>query len=112
MASAIRERPSGDIADMGWAGALSRFLAGGMLLGFSVASIIPAARAIEVLVIELRNARGWPRRLGILFNRMERAGSVADLTTREIRQTFDERRNVILEGCRATKTNWRALSRN
>jgi hypothetical protein len=56
IASAMRWRPSGDIAAMGWAGALTRFLVGGMLLGFSVASIIPAAKAIEVIVIERKKA--------------------------------------------------------
>lgn len=101
---------------MGWVGALTRFLVGGMLLGFSVASIIPAARAIEVIIIERKKAHRWPRGVCILFNRIKRSGCVTDLTTPKNRQTFDARHiviaNVILEGCRATRTNWRILSRN
>jgi hypothetical protein len=112
MASAIRWRPSGDIADMGWVGALTRFFVGGMLLGFSVASIIPAARTIEVIITGRKEAHRWPRGVCIPFNRIQRGGSVADLTAPENRQTFDALHNVILEGCRATRTNWRILSRN
>jgi len=97
---------------MGWVGALTRFLVGGMLLGFSTANIITADKTIEVIIIDRKKAHRWPRGLCILFNRIERSGNVADLTTPENRQTFDALGNVILEGCQATKINWRVLSRN
>jgi hypothetical protein len=52
---------------------VSRFLAGGMALGFSTANIIPAVKTIGASVIDQKRAPYLPCAFGILFSRIARS---------------------------------------